>query len=473
MRRNMKKAAQGERTKTAINGGANGKAIGTAQATLAERRRKFVSKLLPKSVAIIVSNSEKARSNDSEYPYRQASDVLYLSNFPEPQSILILSNLAGQTKFTILVRPKDKTSEIWTGKRIGSEAAKKQYAADHSATYDQFPTLLKELLAKAENVYYKFGNNEHFDQQFKEAWLNTAKPLFNPEITLHEMRLIKSKEEIALMQHAAEISAKGHCIAMQKSKPGLMEYQLQAEIEQTFLFNGARSPAYTSIVAGGANAVTLHYIENKDILNDGDLVLIDAAGEYQGYASDVTRTFPVNGKFTKPQKEIYQLVLAAQLAAIDAARPGTTLAKIHDKTRDVLRRGLIELGILSKNLASQESEAKLMAKAKKTGKKLDQLVLFDLFMHGTSHWLGLDVHDIGTLGTRSGKGKNLPLQPGMTFTVEPGLYFDPQDVRVPKRYRGIGVRIEDDVVITKSGCHVLSKGVPKAVEEIEALMSRR
>lgn len=445
--------------------------MGTAASTLAQRRRKFVSKLLPGSIAILVSNSEKTRSGHTVYPYRQDSNVLYLTGFPEPQSVFILSNLDGKTKFTILVRPKDKTKEIWTGKRIGSEAAKRLYGADRSATFDQFATFLKELLPQADNVYYKFGTDEEFDKQFNEAWLKTPRTLFNPEILLHEMRFVKDKEEIALMQHASIISAKAHCIAMQKCKPGLMEYQLQAEIEREFLFGGARSPAYPSIVAGGANAATLHYVENRDILKDGDLVLLDAAGECQGYASDLTRTFPINGKFTKPQKDIYQLVLSAQLAAIEAAKPGATLAHVHDITRNILRAGLIELGILSKALSSQEKETKLIEQAAKAGKKVDQLVLFDLFMHGTSHWLGLDVHDVGTLGTRSSFGKKRPLKAGMTFTVEPGLYFDEHDTRIPKRYRGIGVRIEDDVVITKSGNRVLTSGVPKAVQDIEALMS--
>ncbi len=446
--------------------------INSPKTSLAERRRQFLARLLPNSIAIISSHSEKTRSHDTEYAYRQSSDVLYLSDFPEPQSILIFTNIPGKAKFTLLVRPKDKTREIWTGKRIGTEAAKELYGADETTTFDQFSRLLKELLPEAENIYYKFGINEDFDQQFNAIWLKSGKALFNPEIILHEMRLIKSKEEIALMQRAADISAEAHCLAMQICKPGLMEYQLQAEIERTFLFNGARAPAYTSIVAGGANAVTLHYIENKDVLNDGDLLLIDAASEYQGYASDITRTFPVNGKFTKAQKEIYELVLSAQLAAINACKPGATLAAIHDLTRNVLRSGLIELGILSKELSTQAAETKIVEKAKKASKKVNQLTLFDLFMHGTSHWLGLDVHDIGTIGTRSTKGKKRPLKPGMAFTVEPGLYFDPDDKRIPKRYRGIGVRIEDDIVITKNGHHVLTSGVPKTVGEIEELMSR-
>ena len=257
---------------------------------------------------------------------------------------------------------------------------------------------------------------------------------------------------------------------MKTCRAGMYEYQIQAEMERVFLMKGARSPAYTTIVAGGSHACTLHYVENSAILKDGDLVLIDAASEYAGYASDITRTFPVNGKFTKAQEEIYQLVLDAQIAVIEAAKPGATLAELHELASKILRRGLIRYGVLSPEMKSKESEVKAQEKTEHNGKVSTQVVLRDLFMHGTSHWLGLDVHDLSTIGTRSQYLKTRPLKPGMVFTVEPGLYFDPNDKRLPRRYRGIGVRIEDDVVITKTGCEVLSRAVPKTIKEIEQLM---
>jgi Xaa-Pro aminopeptidase len=288
------------------------------------------------------------------------------------------------------------------------------------------------------------------------------------------MRLFKSAEELELMRRAGAISAEAHCRAMRACRPGLYEYQLQAILEATFRWHGADAPAYGSIVGGGNNAVILHYVNNDQLLRDGDLVLIDAACEYRGYASDITRTFPVNGKFSKAQREIYELVLKSQLAAIEAARPGVPLALVHQTASRVLRRGLVKLGILTPS-ASRKSANKSAGKATKKSK----LALGDFFMHGTSHWLGIDVHDVGSYktadGTRSdrGKGKQRLLEPGMVITVEPGLYFDRNDKRVPAKYRGIGVRIEDDVVITDAGNEVITTGVPKTVEEIEALMAGR
>jgi Xaa-Pro aminopeptidase len=436
----------------------------------AERRTRFISKLLPDSVAIIVSNPEQVRSNDTVYPYRQSSDVLYLSNFPEPQSLLILTNLNDKPEFIMLVRPRDRARETWTGKRFGKEGAKREFGADQADTIDKFPALLKELLARAENVYYKYGRNQEFDHQFSNEWIDSARPLHNPEDILREMRLVKSKGELDLMRYAANISAEAHCLAMKTCRGGMFEYQIQAEMERLFLMKGARSPAYTTIVAGGSHACTLHYVENSGILKDGELVLIDAGCEYAGYASDVTRTFPINGKFTRAQEEIYQLVLDAQVAVIEAAKPGATLAELHDLATKILRRGLIKYGVLSQEMKTKESEAKAQEKMEHNGKVSTQVVLRDLFMHGTSHWLGLDVHDLMTTGTRSQYLKTIPLKPGMVFTVEPALYFDPTDKRLPHRYRGIGVRIEDDVAITKTGCEVLSRAVPKSIKEIQELM---
>jgi Xaa-Pro aminopeptidase len=449
----------------------NGAAPVIANKAFADRRKKFLKKLLPNSVAIFVSNPEQTRSNDTEFPYRQSSDIMYLSNFLEPQTVVILSNVEELSNFAMIVRAKDRTREIWTGRRFGPVGAKKEFGAEDAYPVEEFSSVIKTYLNKAENIYYKFGRNGDFDKLFNAEWLNFSKPLHNPELLVHEMRLVKSAEELALMQHAGAISAKAHCEAIKACKPGMKEYQIQAILEKVFLENGASGPAYTSIVAGGDNAVILHYIENRAELLDGELLLIDAACEYQGYASDITRTFPINGKFTDPQREIYEVVLAAQVAAIKAAKVGTTLFKVHEISSNVLRAGLIELGVLDKKLDSPESEAAQVEKAKKKGKESELVVLRDLFMHGTSHWLGLDVHDVGTNGTRSALAKTMPMEQGMVFTVEPGLYFDPSDKRLPKRYRGIGVRIEDDVLITKNGSQVLTAGVPKECDEIEALMA--
>jgi Xaa-Pro aminopeptidase len=439
----------------------------------AQRREAFIAKLLPQSVAFITSNPEHTRSNDTEFPYRQSSDVIYLSDFPEPQCVLVLSNVEGFPRFSMLVRPKDRTKEIWTGRRFGPDAAKEHFEAEEAQTIDKFGQVVKERLDKAENVYYKFGRNEEFDQVFNAEWLKLPRPLHNPDLISHEMRMVKSAQELQMIKHAAAISAKAHCQAMSLCRAGMKEYQLQAELERIFLREGARSAAYGSIVAGGTNAVILHYVENSHELKDGELLLIDAAAEYHGYASDITRTFPINGKFSKAQREIYDLVLAAQIAALDAAKPEATLAQLHDAASETLRAGLIELGVLFSEMRTAESETEAVEKAKKDNKESELVVLKDVFMHGTSHWLGLDVHDVGTNGTRSAINKTLPMTPGMVFTIEPGLYFDPDDHRLPKKYRGIGIRIEDDVVITPNGNQVLTSGVPKVAREIEELMRHR
>jgi Xaa-Pro aminopeptidase len=457
--------------KTAVS--VNGVAPTISKKEFAERRQTFISKLLPNSVAFITSNAEHTRSNDTEFPFRQSSDVLYLSDFPEPQSVVILSNVEGLPEYSMVVRPKDRTREIWTGRRFGPEGAKKEFQADETYTVDQFPKILGDFVSKAENVYYRFGRNTEFDSWFNFEWVKLSRPLHNPELLCHEMRMVKSAQELQLMRYAAGISAKAHRQAMHICKPGLKEYQIQAELEHIFMSDGARSPAYGSIVAGGVNAVILHYVENSHALKDGELLLIDAACEYRGYASDITRTFPINGKFSKAQRDIYDLVLNAQIKAIEVAKPKVTLAQLHETASVVLREGLIELGVLSEEAGTAESEKAALEKAKSKNKESELVCLKDLFMHGTSHWLGLDVHDVGTIGTRSELAKTLPMKPGMVFTVEPGLYFDPDDTRLPEKYRGIGIRIEDDVLITKSGHEVLTSNAPKDRAAIERLMRLR
>jgi Xaa-Pro aminopeptidase len=432
---------------------------------LAARRKKFLSKLPPNSVAIFVSNPEATRSNDTEYKYRQSSNLIYLSGFPEPESALMLCNIKGQPKYTLFVRPKDRAQEIWTGIRAGVEGAKRKYHCDAAYTNDKFGEILSELLPRSARVYYRIGYNQFFDDQFCALWQGKQKSLYNPEEIINEMRLFKDTHELAMMQQAAHLSATAHCLAMRACRPGMHEYQLASILEASYLYNGANAPAYGSIVAGGENAVVLHYESNSCALKNGDLVLIDAAGEYQGYAADITRTFPVNGKFKPAQQEIYELVLDAQLAAIKAARPGKKLADVHGAACAVLEKGLKKLGILRGGARAKQKQG--------------ALGLRSFYMHGTSHWLGLDVHDVGDYktgdGTRTdkGRGKQRVLKPGMVITVEPGLYFDAKDKRVPLKYRGIGIRIEDDVAITKSGNRVLTGNVPKSVDEIEKLMSQR
>jgi len=445
-----------------------------SRADYERRRTELLKRVKPNSVVIVVSNPECTRSNDTEYPYRQSSDVLYLSGFPEPESALVLTNCNRKPRFIMFVRPKDRTQEIWTGIRSGVEGAKRDYAADEAYTVDKFAEVVAGLIKGADNVYYKFERNKEFDRAFKRIWQGKQKSLTNPEDVIHEMRLFKSASELSVMRRAAAISAAAHCYAMRTSRPGLHEYQLQAVLECSFTQQGASGTAYNSIVAGGNNACVLHYTTNRDQLKDGDLVLIDAACEYEGYASDITRTFPVSGKFSKAQRAVYQVVLDAQLAAIKAARPGVPLAQVHLTAQVELCRGLVRLGILPESASSGKYLEKY-GKGKYGGKH-PKLHLNDLFMHGTSHWIGLDVHDVGSYdtadGTRSdkGKGKQRILEPGMVITVEPGLYFDKNDKRVPKEYRGIGIRIEDDVAITAEGNEVLTFGVPKGVREIEEFM---
>lgn len=434
----------------------------------ARRRKQFIDKMPANSVAFILSNPERIRSNDTEYPYRQSSDVLYLSGFPEPESVLVLTNIKAEAQYKMIVRPKNRLQEIWTGFRFGVEGAIKDFDCDEAYTIDQFADLARSLLTKADNVYYKFGQNLELDKIFGPEWQRYSVTLHDPSIIVHAMRIVKDKVEHELMRRAAEISAEAHCVAMEVCRPGMMEYEVQAEMERIFRMRGSSGTAYNSIVAGGLNAICLHYGENKDHLKNGDLLLIDAACEYKGYASDITRTFPVNGKFSEVQLEIYNLVLAANKAAIEFAKPGVSLRAVHDKAANVLRKGLVKLGVLSPEMATSEGEEKAIKNHK--GKQ-KPVVLRDLFMHGTSHWLGLDVHDVGTIGTRSTYLKAQPLRPGMAFTVEPGLYFNPDDKRLPKKYRGIGVRIEDDVIITNKGCDVLSADAPKDAKEIEELMT--
>jgi Xaa-Pro aminopeptidase len=466
-------------------------------------RKRFIDQMRRNSVAIFVSNPECTRKGDTPFPFCQDPNVEHLSGFPEPGSVLILTNLSKQPSYQLLVQPKDKAQETWTGVREGVEGAKLHYAANEAYTIDNFNAVLGKLLAAAENVYYKFGHNPEFDRQFEELWLPRQKPLFNPENIVDEMRVIKSASELQIMRHASAISAAAHVKAMKFCRPGLYEFQLQSRLEEVLLYNRA-VPAYTSIVGGGQNGVTLHYVRNSDLLRDGDLVLVDAAGEYRGYASDITRTYPVNGRFSKAQAEIYQLVLDAQKAGISVMRPGVPIAAVHEAACNVLNSGLIKLGILPEGssltspahsafgtaqcslskaiknsmlVACSDCQQALMQQHPQSDSP-PPANLRSFFMHGTSHYIGRNTHDVGsyqtTDGTRTdkGKGKERLLEPGMVITVEPGLYFDQDDQRIPEQYRGIAVRIEHVVAVTDLGYEVLTLGVPTEISEIEHLMSR-
>ena len=427
------------------------------------RRRKYLMSMMEEgSIAIIPSATEVTRSRDTEFLFRQDSDFMYLTGFNEPDAVLLLipNRRAGQV--VLFCRDKDPERELWDGRRAGPEGVVKDFAMDDGFPIGDIDEIAPGLIEGREHIYYSMGHNQSFDLQVM-GWVNHirsqvrtgAKPpgdFIDLNFLLHEQRLFKSAAELRIMRRAGEISAEAHCRAMRECKPGRYEYQLEAAIHHEFADNGARSPAYNSIVGAGENGCILHYTENCDKMRDGELVLIDAGCEYEGYAADITRTFPVNGKFSPEQKALYDVVLKAQLAAIKKVRPGNAWNQPHDATVRVITRGLIELGLL------KGDEKQLIKEGAYT----------EFYMHRAGHWLGMDVHDVGDY--RVG-GKWRQLEPGMVLTIEPGIYVSPSNTKVPKKWRGIGIRIEDDVAVTADGCEVLTAGVPKTTEEIEALMA--
>lgn len=423
------------------------------------QRRKRLMACLPSGAAVLVPSAQLAtRSRDTEYPFRQDSDFHYLTGFPEPDALLVLLPGREEGEAVLFCRDRDPAIEIWTGRRLGAAGAVAEYGLDQAFENNERESRLLQLLDGRESWYLALGNAEAMtlatSLRGKLALRRGASaPVMLGDINqfLHEQRLIKSDEELRLLRHAARISARGHRRAMASARPGLMEYQLQAELEHEFRWHGASGASYDSIVAGGANACVLHYIENSAPLRDGELVLIDAGAEYQLYAGDITRTFPVNGRFSTPQRALYEVVLAAQLAALDAVRPGTTLPAIHGLVQRRLTEGLIALGLLEGELEDC----------------LEQNACRRFYPHTTSHWLGLDVHDVGAYVQ---DGKPRLLVAGMALTVEPGLYV-PDTPEFPADYRGIGIRIEDDVVVTEVGAEVLSAEALKQVAEIEAWMA--
>jgi len=433
----------------------------TAQ-EFARRRRDLMATLSKNSIAILTAAPEQVRSRDTYFPYRQDSNFFYLTGFHEPEAVLVLIPKRPQGQFILFCRERDRSREIWDGRRAGPEGARELYGADDAFPIDDIDEILPGLLEGRDRVYYALGRNRTFDTRLLD-WIDGIRArarsgavppdeFVDLDHLLHEARLFKTATELKVMRKAGAISARAHCRAMRAARPGLYEYQLQAEIEHAFASEGARHPAYGSIVGGGANACVLHYVENSASLQDGDLVLIDAGCELEHYAADITRTFPVNGKFSAPQQALYEVVLAAQLAAIEAARAGNHWDEPHRVTVKIITQGLVDLGLLKGNVED------LIARNAYT----------DFYMHRAGHWLGMDVHDVGDYKVDN---EWRLLEPGMVMTVEPGIYVAPDNRKVAKKWRGIGIRIEDDVVITRKGPEVLTAGVPKTVADIERLMA--
>ncbi|EOC0092332.1 Xaa-Pro aminopeptidase [Cronobacter dublinensis] len=425
------------------------------------RRQALLAKMAPASAALIFAAPQATRSADSEYPYRQSSDFWYFTGFNEPEAVLVLIKSDETHSHSVIFnRLRDKTAEIWSGRRLGQDEAPAKLGVDRALAYNEIDEQLYQLLNGLDVVYHAQGEYAYADtivfaaldklRRGSRQNLSAPATLTDWRPWVHELRLFKSPEELAVMRRAGEISALAHTRAMQKCRPGMYEYELEGEILHEFTRHGARFPSYNTIVGGGENGCILHYTENESQLRDGDLVLIDAGCEYRGYAGDITRTFPVNGKFTPAQRAVYDIVLESLETALRLFRPGTS---IQDVTGDVVRvmvKGLIGLGILQGDV--------------------EQLVADNAhrpyFMHGLSHWLGLDVHDVGFYGP----DRSRILAPGMVITVEPGLYIAP-DADVPEAYRGIGIRIEDDIVITETGNENLTASVVKSADDIEALMA--
>ena len=427
-----------------------------------KRRRKQLMRMMDdNAIAIVPAAAVRLRNNDVEYPYRQDSDFLYLTGFTEPEAVLVLVPGRQHGETILFCRERNPEMETWHGRRAGQEGAVEQYGADDAFPIDDIDDILPGLLEDRKAVYYTIGKDTQFDQQLMD-WVNHLRKqarsgahppheFINLDYLLHDMRLFKSRSEMRLMRHAAKITAVAHKRAMQICKPGMYEYEIEAEYLHIFRQANAE-PAYSSIVGGGENGCILHYVENNAELVDGDLLLIDAGAEYAGYASDVTRTFPINGRFSKSQRALYEVVLAAQKAAIKKVKPGNHWNDPHIAAVRVLTKGLIELKLLKGTLS----------------KLIKEEAYRKFYMHRTGHWLGMDVHDVGDYKI---DGHWRLLEPGMVMTVEPGLYIAPDAKAVQKRWKGIGIRIEDDVLVTKDGHEVLTAAIANDPDEIEALMN--
>ncbi|WP_336365804.1 Xaa-Pro aminopeptidase [Marinobacter sp. C2H3] len=433
-----------------------------AMKEFADRRRRLMEQMAPDSIALLPAAPERTRNRDVLHPYRQDSDFQYLTGFGEPDAVLALIPGREHGEAVLFCKERNPEKELWDGFLVGPEGAIERYGLDDAFPISDIDDILPGMIEGRSRIYFPLGRDAAFDHQVME-WVKTIRSKVRTgahppgefvalEHLLHELRLFKSPAEIKVMARAGQISAQAHRNAMLRARQGGHEYNLEATLLHTFMEHGARSTAYPSIVGGGANGCILHYIVNQAPLKDGDLVLIDAGCELECYASDITRTFPVNGRFSPEQRALYEVVLAAQLAAIEAVRPGNHWNRPHEAALNVLTQGLIDLGLLSGTLDDA----------------LEEEAYRPFFMHRTGHWLGLDVHDVGDY--RVGDAWR-ELEPGMVLTVEPGLYVAPDNTRVDARWRGIGIRIEDDVVVTKDGCRVLTDDAPKTVADIEALMA--
>ncbi len=414
-----------------------------------ERRTRVFTQMQPNSVLLLFSEIEKRRNNDCSYPFRQDSYFWYLTGFNEPNAALLLLKTEQAEKAIIFLRPRDPLLETWNGRRLGVERAPQQVNVNEAYSIEEFATVLPKILKNLTALYHVPEIHTWGDKLVTESGVSFSEILdWRP--MLSEMRLIKSPNEIRLMQQAGQITALGHIKAMQTTRPNRFEYEIESDILHEFNRHCARFPSYNSIVAGGNNACILHYTENDRPLNDGDLVLIDAGCEFAMYAGDITRTFPVNGKFSQPQREIYELVLKAQKRAIELLVPGNSIKQVNDEVIRIKTQGLVDLGILKGDVDTL----------------IEQQVYRQFYMHGLGHWLGLDVHDVGSYG----QDKQRILEIGMVITVEPGIYIS-EDADVPEQYKGIGVRIEDNLLMTEYGNKILTAAAPKEIADIENLMN--
>jgi Xaa-Pro aminopeptidase len=431
----------------------------------AQRRQKLLNKMQPNSICVVPSSALVTRSRDTEFPFRQDSYFEYLSGFPEPEACLVLTNSCDYPNglSVLFCQGKDPSVEMWQGKRIGPRQAKRDFGFDIAFDNEEFDERLLELMNGHEQVYFALGANQECEERVFECveHLRSApkqsqtapSSIVDLRALLDEMRLFKSPYEQNIMRTAGQISAQAHIRAMGFAKSERFEYQLEAELHHEFAMQGAKHPAYSTIVGSGENACILHYTENSAELKDGQLVLIDAGCELNGYAADITRTFPVSGRFSQAQRQLYQLVLDAQLAALECIKPGCTISAASAVAIEVITAGLLDLGLLKGSLADNITGQHYRA----------------FFMHGLSHWLGLDVHDVGNYKVAD---RDRPFEAGMVLTVEPGIYVA-SDAPVDENWRGIGIRIEDNVLITATGHEILTKDVPKEISEIETLMAAK
>jgi len=430
------------------------------EANVFNRRRQDLMQLMGDGVAVIATSLEATRNRDVRYTFRPDSDFYYLTHFPEPNAVAVLSPGRDQGEYVLFCRDNDLEKEKWDGRRTGLSGAVEQYGADDAFPIDDIGEILPGLLENRQKVYCNVGIYPEFDVKLLN-WVNEVKSksmsgvsapheIVDLAYVLHELRLIKQTEEVNVMRRAARVSTAAHKAAMRACRPGMMEYEIEAELHYQFRLGGSHYPAYPPIVAGGRNACILHYIENNEALKDGDLLLIDAAAEIDCYAADVTRTFPVNGKFSTQQRDVYEIVLAAQLAAIAKTRAGSPWNEPHDAAVKIIVEGLVDLKLLTGSV-----EEILESGGHRR-----------FYMHRTGHWLGMDVHDVGDYKI---DGQWRQLEPGMTLTVEPGIYI-PDDDDIDPQFRNIGIRIEDDVLIQRDGNMILSRDAPKTISDIEALM---